>query len=69
MAAGASHLIHSGHLNYHIDFGHQHVEAYAALQHIHRDSYYGGIGEGTPEDGQALAHPQTDFLTEGQHSL
>ena len=50
ISEGASHLIHSGHLDYHIDFGHQHVEAYAALQHIHRDSYYGGIGEGTPEE-------------------
>ena len=50
ISEGASHLIHSGHLDYHIDFGHQHVEAYAALQHIHRDSYYGGIGEGSPEE-------------------
>ncbi len=50
ISEGASHLVHSGHLDYHIDFGHQHVEAYAALQHIHRDSYYGGIGEGTPEE-------------------
>ena len=50
ISEGASHLVHSGHLNYHLDFGHQHVEAYAALQHIRRDSYYGGIGEGTPEE-------------------
>ena len=50
ISEGASHLIHSGHLDYHIDFGHQHVEAYAALQHIRRNSYYGGIGEGSPEE-------------------
>jgi hypothetical protein len=50
ISEGASHLIHSGHLDYHIDFGHQHVEAYTALQHIRRNSYYGGIGEGTPEE-------------------
>ena len=50
ISEGAAHLIHSGHLDYHIDFGHQHVEAYTALQHIRRNSYYGGIGEGTPEE-------------------
>ena len=50
ISEGAGHLIHSGHIDYHIDFGHQHVEAYTALQHIRRNSYYGGIGEGTPEE-------------------
>ncbi len=50
ISEGASHLVHSGHLDYHLDFGYQHVEAYAALQHIRRNSYYGGIGEGSPEE-------------------
>jgi len=50
ISEGAGHMIHSGTLNYHIDFGHQHVEAYATLQHIRRNSYYGGIGEGSPEE-------------------
>jgi len=50
ISEGAAYLIHSGHLDYHIDFGHQHVEAYAAMQHINRNSYNGGIGEGSAEE-------------------
>lgn len=65
ISEGASHLIHSGHLDYHLDFGHQHVEAYAALQHIRRNSYYGGIGEGGPEEREEAlkAYGHTANLT------
>lgn len=50
ISEGASHFIHSGHIDYSIDLSHQHLEAFVALQHIRRNSYYGGIGEGSAEE-------------------
>lgn len=50
ISEGAFHFIHSGNIDYHIDFGHQHVETYIALQNVKRDSYYGGCMEGGEEE-------------------
>lgn len=50
ISEGAAHRIHGGQIDYHLHLGKHCVEFYAGMQNTRRESYYGGIGEGSAEE-------------------